>query len=92
MSYNLAGGIDDETVVGEVSVKERVEQVMMRVKRGYWDLEGRGMARVQWVRGNMAKMRKRIAGRRVGGGGSKLESGVDGSIMDPERAVGGGEK
>lgn len=87
MSYKLTGGPGDETVAEEVSTKERLERVAMHVKRRYWDLEGHGRGRVQWVRGNVAKMRQRIAARRA-----RFGSGMDEGIVDPERADGSGEK
>jgi len=88
MSYKLAsGGIGNTIVSEEVSTKDRLERVAMHVKRRYWDLEGHGRARVQRVRGNVTKMRKRIASRR-----EKFGSGVDEGTVDPERADGSGVK
>lgn len=90
-AYNSDSGTGEEDLE-ETPVKERFERAMVHVKRGYWDLEGYGRSRVQWVRGNIAKTRQRITARRAGGSGSKFGSGVDDSIMDPERTAGGGEK
>lgn len=88
----MAGEAEDGTVVDEFSTKETFARVVVHMKRVYWDLEDRGRARVQWVRGNAAKMRQRMAARRAGGGGARFGSGADEGIMDPERADGGGEK